>query len=135
MGKYFKISELTESNIARTYGIKNIPTEEHIKNMENLIKVLDTIREALGKPITVNSGYRCPELNSHPKMGGSKTSWHLKGMAADIVCYNNLILWDLIVNLQKEGKIQFTELINEKPNKDGTPRWIHIAVNPSNLKN
>lgn len=133
MGKYFNVRELTKSETAKEKGIDNTPNKEQINNLENLIKVLDIIREAWGKPISVNSGFRCPELNVAVK--GSKTSWHLKGMAADIRCSDNLGLWNLIVKLQKESKIHFTELINEKADSKGNPTWIHIAVNPSNLKN
>ncbi len=48
-----------------------------------LPKLLEKIRVALGKPITVNSGYRTPSYNA--KIGGAKNSYHMKGMAADIV--------------------------------------------------
>lgn len=133
MKNYFKVSELCKSDTATSKGINNSPTVEEIKNMENLIKTLNIIREAWGSPIIVNSGFRNKELNK--AVGGSSTSWHLQGMAADIKCSNNKALWDLIVKLNKEGKINFTELINEKANSNGTPQWIHIAVNPSNLKN
>ncbi len=133
MGKYFNVQELIDSEVAKQRGIKNIPNEIQTQNLENLIKVLDIIREAWGKPIIVNSGYRCPELNAAVK--GSKTSWHLQGMASDIRCSDNLDLWNLIVKLQKENKMNFTELINEKADANGNPTWIHIAVNPSNLKN
>ncbi len=44
--------------------------------------ILDPIREAWGKPIKINSGYRSKALNS--KVGGSKTSDHMLGRAADI---------------------------------------------------
>lgn len=135
MGKYFSVQELYKSNVATKHGIDNTPNAEQIKNLETLIEVLDIIREAWGKPITVNSGYRCLQLNSHPEIKGSKTSWHLKGMAADIKCGDNLGLWNLITKLQKENKIHFTELINEKADKNGNPTWIHIAINPSCLKN
>lgn len=50
---------------------------------DNLIKILEMIREHFGKPITVNSGYRTEAYNK--KCGGAPGSLHLKGMAADIV--------------------------------------------------
>lgn len=133
MGKYFTIQELTYSNTAIQKKIDNTPNETQVQNLENLIEVLDIIREEWGKSINVNSGYRCDKLNKEVK--GSKTSWHLKGMAADITSSDNMGLWNLIVSLQKESKIHFTELINEKADKNGVPKWIHIAVNPANLKN
>lgn len=45
-------------------------------------KVLQPLRDVYQKPMTVNSGYRCPELNKI--VGGSSTSQHVKGEAADI---------------------------------------------------
>ncbi len=133
MGKYFSVGELTYSDTAERKGINNKPNKEETQNLINLIKVLDVIREELGEPIIVNSGFRCPELNN--AVGGSKTSWHLKGMAVDIRCSDNLKLWDLIVDLQKNNKIHFTELINEYADSKGNPKWVHIAVNPALLRN
>ena len=86
-------------------------------------------------PITVNSGYRCPELNAHTEIKGSKTSWHMQGYAVDMKCKDNMLLWNTIESLYREKVIQFTELINEKPDVSGKPTWVHLAVNPSNLKN
>lgn len=48
-----------------------------------LMRVLESIREHFGKPVIINSGYRTPEWNT--KVGGAKNSYHVKGMAADIV--------------------------------------------------
>ncbi len=49
----------------------------------NLIEVLEKIRKCLNAPVIINSGYRTPEWNA--KVGGAKCSYHMKGMAADIV--------------------------------------------------
>ena len=52
---------------------------------ENIIKLsnqLQFLRDYTGRPITINSAYRCPKHNK--KVGGSKTSQHLSGKAADI---------------------------------------------------
>ena len=60
--KYFTIEELCHSDTANARGIDNTPTEEVKANLEALIdNVLDPLREAYGKPIYLNSGYRCPE--------------------------------------------------------------------------
>lgn len=48
-----------------------------------LMRILENIREHFGKPVIINSGYRTPEWNT--KVGGAKNSYHMKGMAADIV--------------------------------------------------
>jgi hypothetical protein len=133
MGKFFTIKELINSTTARVKGIDNTPNEEQTKNLEELIKTLDIIRENFGSPITVTSGFRSWELNN--AVGGSKTSQHSKGQAADLVCKDNMALFNLIIKLKDEGKIAFTQLINEKPQFDNTPSWVHLGVDPKNLKN
>ena len=53
------------------------------ENIEALVQaVLDPARERLGKPIYVNSGYRCPRHNA--AVGGVPNSQHMRGEAADI---------------------------------------------------
>ena len=76
--KFFTIAELCRSNTADRLGINNRCRQEHVTALTALVdNVLDPLREWYGKPITVNSGYRCPELNVAVK--GSKTSQHMKG--------------------------------------------------------
>lgn len=118
--KYFTIKELCKSSTATAKGIDNSPNSEIVKNLELLIdNILDPLRERYGKPITVNSGYRCPELNK--AVGGSKTSHHMKGLAADITVgspKNNKVLFDLI----KEMDLPFDQLIDEKKLS-----WVHVS--------
>lgn len=55
-----------------------------IPNVELLAKNLQELRDHLGEPIHINSGYRSPAHNA--KVGGKKNSYHMKAMAADITC-------------------------------------------------
>lgn len=82
--KYFSLTELTYSSKARELHIDNTPfSYSIIDNLTNLIEnLLDPVREMWGKPLHVNSGYRCLALNK--AVGGKPTSQHLKGEAADI---------------------------------------------------
>lgn len=125
--KYFTLKELTRSTTATAKGIDNTPTPEVEKNLTLLVEnVLDPLREIYGKPITVNSGYRCPELNK--AVGGSKTSDHVKGFAADITRGSkeeNERLFYLI-----KYNFNFKQLIDEKDFS-----WVHVSYDPSNLKN
>lgn len=125
--KYFTLKELTRSTTATAKGIDNTPTPEVEKNLTLLVEnVLDPLREIYGKPITVNSGYRCPELNK--AVGGSKTSDHVKGFAADITGGSkeeNERLFYLI-----KYNFNFKQLIDEKDFS-----WVHVSYDPSNLKN
>lgn len=118
--KYFTITELSKSSTAIQKGIDNTPNPDIIKNLERLVEhILDPLREKFGKPIIVNSGYRCPALNK--AVGGSKTSHHMTGLAADITggsVAKNRILFSLIQELD----LPFDQLIDEKNYK-----WIHVS--------
>lgn len=71
--KYFTIAELCHSNTANEQLIDNKCTKEHVINLTALVdNILDPLREAYGKPIVINSGYRCEKLNK--KVGGAKTA-------------------------------------------------------------
>ena len=129
--KYFCIEELTASATALREGIDNRPNKCAYNLLHVLVEqLLDPIREAWGEPIVVSSGYRCKELNA--LVGGAKNSHHLLGCAADIIAGNKAEhrkLFRLIVKMQQEGKIRFTQLIWE-----GDGRWIHISYVPSDLR-
>lgn len=128
--KYFTIEELTRSATATARGIDNTPTPEIKANLERLVdKVLDGLREIYGKPITVNSGYRCPELNK--AVGGSKTSDHVNGFSVDITASckkENAILFQII-----KDNFDFDQLIWEKGNSE-YPDWVHVSYNPNRLR-
>lgn len=125
--KYFTIEELCKSDVANKKKINNIPNSEIIENLEQLIvNILDPLREEYGKPIMVNSGYRCPELNK--AVGGAKNSHHLTGYAADITVGSpskNKILFELIQKLD----LPFDQLIDEKKFS-----WVHVSYTPNPRK-
>ena len=121
----FSLEEFVKSETAKKYNIDNTPPQNVINNIVSLCGVLQNIRDKYGKPININSGYRCPKLNS--KVGGSKTSQHMNGSAADISVGSvkqNKELFDFIVKMAKNEEIQFRQLIDEYDYK-----WVHIAVN------
>lgn len=125
--KHFTIKELCDSDTARRRNIKNDPTAEIEKNLTALVdNVLDPLREAWGKPITVNSGYRCPALNRAVR--GSVTSDHIKGFAADITAgtrAENKKLFQMILDLG----LPFKQLIDER-----NYSWVHVSYDPNNLR-
>ena len=86
--KYFKMNEFECKD-----GCE-MPAEARANIQALVEKVLDPVRERLGKAIYVNSGYRCPKHNL--KVGGAKASQHMKGEAADIRCEDNEQLKRLI---------------------------------------
>lgn len=120
--KYFTIQELTISNTAQRKCIDNTPDQKAAAALTALVaNVLDPLREAWGRPIVVNSGYRCPKLNR--AVGGVARSQHTKGEAADIRTlsnrrWENEQLFKLIVQL----KLPFDQLIDEHGYS-----WIHVS--------
>ena len=127
--KYFTINELCKSKTAARKKIDNTPTEAIKKKLTLLIeKILDPLREAYGAPIIVDSGYRCPKLNK--SVGGSSTSQHKTGEAADIrtakdTPEENKKLYDLI----KKLNLPFDQLINEYGFN-----WVHVSYSPRNRR-
>lgn len=125
--KYFTITELCKSNTAVQKGIDNTPNQQIIDNLKQLVfKILDPLREAYGKPIIVNSGYRSVELNR--AINGAKSSQHLKGQAADITGEskeNNKKLFELIQSLQ----LPYDQLIDEQ-----NFSWIHVSFSDNPRK-
>lgn len=124
---HFTLNELTKSATAKRLKIDNTPTEKVLKNLVELIdKVLEPLREAYGKPIIVTSGYRCPKLNK--AVGGSATSQHVLGQAADIRSVSdepkeNKVIFDTAKRLIGEGKITVGQLIDEY-----SFNWVHIST-------
>lgn len=130
--KYFTIKELCVSgSYPKLVEIPKLGTEVY-NNLTKLINTtLDPLREALGKPITVTSGYRPEKLNN--AVGGSKTSAHRFGLAADIHTGNNSSDNLKIVSAMLEKGIDFDQIIIEYPtfNISGditSAKWIHIGL-------
>lgn len=85
--KYFSFSEFFKSDVAEKHQVKNIPDDAQLSQVLGNIKalvlnVLDPLRARTGLPIIITSGYRSQRVNE--LVGGSKTSQHLLGKAADI---------------------------------------------------
>ena len=127
LSKIFTYEELYYSNVAERKGLKNRPKtkEEEKKVIETLralcIEVLQPLRDCLGKPVVISSGYRSEEVNR--MVGGVKGSQHLRGEAADIHVENTEHLLKIMHFIMEET--DFDQLIWEK-NKAGT-QWVHVS--------
>lgn len=111
---------MTHSDIAIKFGIVNIPNERQIGNLTALCEnVLQPLRDKLGVPVRVSSGFRCRALNSHKAVGGAPNSQHLRGEAADIHAkgYTANELFHLILL----SGIPFDQVIEEFGD------WVHIS--------
>lgn len=125
LSENFTLSEFLESATADKLGIKNTPTLLDIYHMEELCRnLLQAIRDAWGKPIKVNSGYRCPRLNK--AVGGSATSVHMRGWAADIKPTSGTYadFEKFVVEFLKKSGLKWDQIIREK---SGNSKWLHIG--------
>ena len=119
--RYFTFTQFERSETATKYAIDNSIPDKPKYNVAALVdKVLDPLREAWGKPITVTSGYRCSELNAKTP-GASRTSQHMTGEAADISVGNQLDNRRLAQKLL-DLKLPFDQLINEHD-----WQWVHVS--------
>lgn len=119
----FTMSELLHSDEAIRHKINNIPNDKQIlDNLLNLIVyVLQPLRDYIGKPIIVTSGYRCKTLNELPTIKGASNSQHVVGQAVDIYV-KDLTVKQLIDKVIESG-IEYDQLINEKD------CWCHLSFN------
>lgn len=119
----FTLGELCRSATAYREGLSNTPTTEHQNNLIYLAQtVLQPIRDYFGEPLVISSGYRGPALNA--RVGGSPTSHHCYGHAADIMFTQNSKHRLIEIFAYIHGYLPYTELIAEEL-PDG---WIHVAI-------
>ena len=123
----FTYEELCRSDVAKRRGINNRPRtkEEEKRVIENLkalcMEGLQPLRDFLGKPVVISSGYRCAELNK--AVGGVRNSQHMKGEAADIHVENTEHLLKIMHFIMDET--DFDQVIWER-NRAGT-QWVHVS--------
>jgi len=127
----FTLSEMTKSETALRHDMDNSPPQEITSSLQALaVHVLQPVRDHFARGVKVNSGYRSPDVNA--KVGGSRTSDHCRGMAADIeipgVPNHELAEW-------VKANLPYTQLILEFYTR-GVPDsgWVHVSYDPANLK-
>lgn len=120
----FSLAEMIKSETALRQGLDNTPGDEELENLRKLAEnVLQPIRDAYGRGVKVNSGFRHPDVNA--AVGGSRTSDHCKGQAADIeipgVANADLAQWI-------SENLEFRQLILEFYTP-GIPDsgWVHVS--------
>ncbi len=127
LSEHLTLAELCKTSVKTEDG--NIPSHVHIENLKRLTKWLEALRERVGVPIIINSGYRSPAVNR--AVGGVPTSNHLTGCAVDIrvagldqaVRYAAILL-----DISTQWGEPFDEIIIER-NARGSI-WLHFAVRP-----
>ena len=140
LSTHFTLEERIYSDTAKKYGINNKPDELHTKVLKHTCEyLLEKIRALLNEHykcqviMNITSGYRCPTLNT--KIGGSSTSQHVRGEAADISCYKvvnklktkikPLDVYNLIKTWVKQGKLSVDQCIYEVGSTYNI--WVHVS--------
>lgn len=134
LAKNLQLKELTKSDTAIKNGLDNYPTVEHLVNLTILANnVFQPLRDAMGAPVFISSGYRSEKLNE--LIGGSTTSQHSTGQAIDIDQDNrnskisNSEIFDYI-----RYNLEFDQLIWEFGD-DNEPDWVHVSYKVRDNRN
>ena len=114
---HFTFTEMTKTDS----GLDNIPDDMNvIRNLVRLSEFLQIIRNELHLPIIVNSGYRSKEVNE--AVGGVLSSYHVKGLAADIKCSD----MDKLLTILHSHLMDIDQL-GIYYNKN-TQLWFHVGL-------
>ena len=112
--------------LSTSTGLPNFPeTWEQIENLQRLAGFLQCVRNIYGKPIIVNSAFRSKEVNE--KAGGVKSSYHLKGLAADIRGTDAKGNAELL-GILKRNISQIDQLIAYRSVTSKRIRFIHVGL-------
>ena len=123
LSEHFELAEFLVSETAARRGIANEPTPEIIENLRRLCQlVLEPLRVKLARPVVITSGYRSPALNR--AIGGSPTSHHMQGRAADLIVPGITPL--AVCQAASQLKLPCVQIIHE------FGRWAHLSVAASN---
>lgn len=130
LSEHFSLQEMCKTNVK---GVSNTPSAKEIKNLQRVSEWLEALRTKWNQtygngndPIIINSAFRSPTVNI--AVGGSSTSNHLTGCAADIrvLGMEQLMRYAVILlDIADETKRDFDELLMERK---GDSLWLHFAV-------
>ena len=139
LSEHFTLGEMTKTSYKTKDG--NIPSHVAIENLKRLCSWLEMLRSEWNKrygegdePIIINSAYRSWEVNK--RAGGSSTSNHLVGCAADIKCLGMeqaLRYAVILLDISDNAREDFDELLLERSSRGNY--WIHFAVRPPSRGN
>jgi len=120
---HFTLAELVQSQTASRMGLDNTPTPAALEALTRTAQGLEYIRNMIRAPIIVSSGYRSPLVNR--AVGGSMTSQHMKGEAADITCPAMPV--DSLMSRIVHSDVNFDQCIMEYFDKGRGTGWVHVS--------
>src|SRR4051794_40119984 len=121
LSTHFTLEEMTASQEAARREIDNTPPPAILENLRVMCEKLEAVREFLGRPMIVSSGYRCPDLNA--AIGGARNSAHMTGFAVDFICPGFGSPIDVCRAIEQSG-LQYDQVIHEYG------RWTHLSFDP-----
>lgn len=123
LSPHFTLDELTRSTTALRKGVSNEPSADVLENLKLLAQTLEIVRSVFNRSVFISSGYRSPELNTI--VGGSPTSKHILGLAADFTCPSFGTLRQQFDALRKHrDELGYDQLIIERPPNG----WLHLGL-------
>jgi len=117
----FTLAQLIRSETAERLGIDNHPGPDHVANLIRLAAMMEQVLQLLGHEVTINSGYRCPALNT--AVGGAPLSRHALGLAIDFTCagFGQPLQ---VARAIAASQLPFDQVIHEYG------RWVHLGLAP-----
>jgi len=119
LSPHFTLEEMTLSQTGARLGFDNSPPPAVLVYLRQLAARLELVRELVGRPLVISSGYRSPDLNA--AVGGAPTSAHVLGLAADFISPPAASIE--VCRQIAASAIEFDQLIDEHD-------WIHLAIGP-----
>ena len=120
--QHFTLEEVQKSNTATRLGIDNSVPSELMVNVKRMCQKLEEVRSMFNRPIIISSFYRCPELNA--KVGGSKTSAHMNGLACDFLV--SVKFPHTVFDVIRDSTMVFDQLILESSSSGSV--WVHLGI-------
>jgi zinc D-Ala-D-Ala carboxypeptidase len=117
LSEHFTLEEFLVSETASRHGIDNKPDDKVVENLKLMAVVMEEVRDLIGRPVVITSGYRSVRLNS--AVGGSMNSAHTSGLAADFIVppLTPLTVCEMIA----ASEITYDQLIYEHT-------WVHLGL-------
>lgn len=121
LSPHFSLEELCATQIR---NVDNIPPSGFVRNLTDTAQRMEAVRELLGHPIHINSGYRNETINK--LVGGQPNSAHLTGRAVDFICPQFGSVRD-VWNAIHDSTLEYDQLIAEFVPPSGDGGWVHIS--------
>ena len=125
LSAHFTLDEFTNSQTAARQGIDNTPSPDIVRTLQRTATGLELVRNLLGAPILISSGYRSPALNK--AVGGAANSQHMTGEAVDFTCPGYGTPAQIVADIS-HSIIPFDQVIVE------FGRWVHISFSDKNRR-